>query len=275
LFGCGRTRGTQIPPRLISHRATPVKVVRAPRGSTFPGGRFSLVAALLGASARDSACRGKPGAVAPPISRKDSGKAHGSRRPTNMRIYEASIAYNLVELGDVQALTAPDKIAEYLCDGYAKNPCQESLWVVCLDRRKNPISRAMVTLGTLACALAHPGEVFKIAILASAASIVVSHNHPSGDPSLSTQDVQVTRQLRDVGKIIGIDLLDNVFVERLWRTVKYEEVYLSSCTSQIEAETNLAAFFRFYNERRPHSSLGRDATPMEVYRRDLPVALSA
>ena len=128
--GCGRTDGTIIPPRLISHRATPVKVVRAPRGSTFPGGRFPLVAALLGASARDSACRGKPGAVAPPISRKGSGKAHGSRRPTNMRIYEASIAYNLVQLGDVQALTTPDKIAEYLRDAYAKNPFQESLWVV-------------------------------------------------------------------------------------------------------------------------------------------------
>ncbi len=98
-----------------------------------------------------------------------------------MRIYEASIAYNLVQLGDVQALTTPDKIAEYLRDGYAKNPCQESLWVVCLDRKNKPISRTMVTLGTLTCALAHPREVFKIAILASAAAIVVSHNHPSGD----------------------------------------------------------------------------------------------
>jgi DNA repair protein RadC len=203
---------TELPPRLISHRATPVKVVRAPRGSTFPGGRFPLVAALLGASARDSACRGKPGAVAPPISRKGSGKAHGSRRPTNMRIYEASIAYNLVQLGDVQALTTPDKIAEYLHDGYAKNPCQESLWVVCLDRKNKPISRTMVTLGTLTCALAHPREVFKIAILASAAAIVVSHNHPSGDPAPSAQDVQLTRQLREASKIIGIDLIDHVIV---------------------------------------------------------------
>ena len=57
--GCARTGEMTIPPRLFSHRATPVKVVRAPRGSTFPGGRFPLVAALLGASARDSACRGK------------------------------------------------------------------------------------------------------------------------------------------------------------------------------------------------------------------------
>ena len=72
--------------------------------------------------------------------------------------------------------------------------------------------------------------------------------------------------------------LDNVFVERLWRTVKYDEVYLKSYLSQIEAETNLATFFRFYNDRRPHSSLGGNAnpvTPMEVYHRDLRIALSA
>jgi putative transposase len=72
--------------------------------------------------------------------------------------------------------------------------------------------------------------------------------------------------------------LDNVFVERLWRTVKYDEVYLKSYRSQIDAETNLATFFRFYNELRPHSSLGDNAnpvTPMEVYRRDLSVQLSA
>lgn len=72
--------------------------------------------------------------------------------------------------------------------------------------------------------------------------------------------------------------MDNVFVERLWRTVKHDEICLTSYRSQVEAETNLAAFFRFYNERRPHSAHDRDGrhfTPMEVYRRDLPAALSA
>jgi DNA repair protein RadC len=54
--------------------------------------------------------------------------------------------------------------------------------------------------------------VFKIAILASAAAIVVSHNHPSGDPAPSAQDVQLTRQLREAAKIIGIDLIDHVIV---------------------------------------------------------------
>jgi putative transposase len=71
--------------------------------------------------------------------------------------------------------------------------------------------------------------------------------------------------------------LDNVFVERLWRTVKYDEVYLKSYRSQIEADTSLGAFFRFYNERRPHSAFGdaEPLTPMEVYRRKPALALSA
>ena len=70
--------------------------------------------------------------------------------------------------------------------------------------------------------------------------------------------------------------LDNVFVERLWRTVKYDEVYLKSYRSQIEAYTNLDAFFRFYNERRPHSAFGDAAplTPMEVYRQTVPLAIN-
>jgi DNA repair protein RadC len=129
-----------------------------------------------------------------------------------MRIYEASIAYSIVQLGDVSVLNTPTKIADYLGDAYQKNPCQESLWVICLDRKNKPISRTMVTLGTLTSSLAHPREVFKIAILASAASIVVSHNHPSGDPAPSSADIQLTRQLREASKIIGIDLLDHVIV---------------------------------------------------------------
>lgn len=129
-----------------------------------------------------------------------------------MRIYEASIAYSIVQLGDVAALCSPEKVVEYMRDAYDRNPCQESLWVICLDRRNKPISRTMVTLGTLTSALAHPREVFKIAILASAAAIIVTHNHPSGDPSPSAPDVQLTRQLREAAKIIGIDLQDHVIV---------------------------------------------------------------
>ena len=65
--------------------------------------------------------------------------------------------------------------------------------------------------------------------------------------------------------------LDNVFVERLWRTVKYEEVYLKSYVSLVDAHAQLDRFFRFYNERRPHSSLD-GATPAEIHQATLPVA---
>ena len=99
------------------------------------------------------------------------------------------------------------------------------------------------------------------------------------DQGCQFTSAEFTQPLLAAGVKLSMDgkgrCLDNVFVERLWRTVKYDEIYLKSYGTQIEAETNLAAFFRFYNERRPHSSLGRDVTPMEVYRRDLPVALSA
>jgi putative transposase len=63
--------------------------------------------------------------------------------------------------------------------------------------------------------------------------------------------------------------LDNVFVERLWRSVKYEEIYLKSYSSLVDAERQLKAYFRFYNERRPHSALGH-ATPGESYRGECP-----
>jgi putative transposase len=68
--------------------------------------------------------------------------------------------------------------------------------------------------------------------------------------------------------------LDNVFVERLWRSVKYEEIYLKSYRSQVDADANLEAYFRFYNERRPHSALD-GATPMEAYRKAIPDQISA
>jgi putative transposase len=79
---------------------------------------------------------------------------------------------------------------------------------------------------------------------------------------------EFTGQLRDASVRISMDgrgrALDNIFVERLWRTVKYEEVYLQSYESVPEAMTSLGAYFRFYNEERLHQSLGYQ-TPATVY----------
>jgi DNA repair protein RadC len=129
-----------------------------------------------------------------------------------MRVYEASLTYNLVQLGDDQFVNTPQLIADYLQSAFAANPMQESFWVILLNRKNRAMGRVMISLGTLTSSLAHPREVFKPAILASASAMVVAHNHPSGDPAPSSADIQVTRQLRDAAKILDIELLDHVVV---------------------------------------------------------------
>lgn len=81
-----------------------------------------------------------------------------------------------------------------------------------LDVRNRLLSRETVSIGHLTSALVHPREVFKAAILANAASIVLVHNHPSGDPEPSREDVDITRRLADVGRIVGIPVLDHVII---------------------------------------------------------------
>ena len=97
------------------------------------------------------------------------------------------------------------------------------------------------------------------------------------DQGCQFTSVEFTAPLLALGVKLSMDgkgrCLDNVFVERLWRTVKYEEVYLKSYVSMVDAHAQLDRFFRFYNERRPHSSLD-DATPGETYRATIPVAVN-
>jgi putative transposase len=100
------------------------------------------------------------------------------------------------------------------------------------------------------------------------------------DQGTQFTSAEFTAPLLKLGVKISMDgsgrCLDNVFVERLWRTVKYDEIYLKSYRSQVEAYANLEAFFRFYNEERPHSAFGdaRPMTPMEVYHRAEPIAVN-
>lgn len=88
----------------------------------------------------------------------------------------------------------------------------ESFWVLCLDRKNRLIKRVEVTKGTATNCLAHPREIFREAIKVNATAIIAVHNHPSGDPAPSRADIQVTRQLRESAKIVGIELTDHVIV---------------------------------------------------------------
>jgi DNA repair protein RadC len=81
-----------------------------------------------------------------------------------------------------------------------------------LTTKQTPIARILITKGTATASLAHPREIFKPAILANAVSILLAHNHPSGMPEPSGADIALTRQVRDAGKVLGIELLDHLIL---------------------------------------------------------------
>lgn len=89
---------------------------------------------------------------------------------------------------------------------------QEQFIVVLLDNKKRYLNGIMVTQGTLNTSPVHPREVFNAAIRERAASVVVVHNHPSGDPQPSKEDIHVTRQLIKVGELVGIPILDHIII---------------------------------------------------------------
>ena len=78
-------------------------------------------------------------------------------------------------------------------------------------------------VGSLNASIVHPREVMKCAILNNAASIIVGHNHPSGDPTPSREDIEVTKRLAEAGKILGIDVLDHVIVTYTGKNVSLKE----------------------------------------------------
>ena len=79
-----------------------------------------------------------------------------------------------------------------------------------LDARRQPIAYSVVSVGTATASLVHPREVFQPAIACGAGSLLIAHNHPSGDATPSAEDRQVTERLGEVGRLIGIELLDHI-----------------------------------------------------------------
>ena len=93
-----------------------------------------------------------------------------------------------------------------------KGKKKEHFLVLCLDTRNHLIKTNTVSIGSLDCSIVHPREVFKDAISSSAASVIFIHNHPSGDPTPSEDDIKMTKRLIEAGEIIGIEVLDHIII---------------------------------------------------------------
>lgn len=139
------------------------------------------------------------------------------KRPRKLRsLAEASLTINLPmvkePVGTLEPLRTPEATAALLND--MRHLAQEAFVVLTLTTRYRVINRHLITLGILDAALVHPREVFRAAISDGAAAIVIAHNHPSGDPSPSAEDIRITRQMVDAGRILQIEVLDHVIIGR-------------------------------------------------------------
>mgnify|MGYP001382864007 FL=1 len=123
-------------------------------------------------------------------------------------VKESSVAYNL-EKPIVNPATAAE-IVNRVFD--MENQPNEVFAILCLNTKKKVAGAHIISQGSLSSAIVHPREVFKAAILNNAASIVLAHNHPSGDPEPSREDIETTHRLVNAGNILGINVLDHIIV---------------------------------------------------------------
>lgn len=108
-------------------------------------------------------------------------------------------------------LRSPGDVASLLTK-YFEDKANEEFLVVMLDAAHSAIGILRASVGGLAASIVEPREVFRAAILGNAAAVVLAHNHPSGNTEPSREDIRITRQLVEAGKIMGIPVLDHLIV---------------------------------------------------------------
>lgn len=106
--------------------------------------------------------------------------------------------------------TAPSQIFEAF--QFLNQETKEYFITLHLDGKNRIICLDTVSLGSLNQSIVHPREVFKTALLSSAAALILIHNHPTGDPTPSSEDLAITRRLREAGEILGLKVLDHIIV---------------------------------------------------------------
>jgi DNA repair protein RadC len=120
------------------------------------------------------------------------------QEPNNKRILNSKEVYE--EVKELIGTAMNEK--EYFC-------------MISLDGASHIIRKEVIHIGTLNQSLVHPREVYRPALLDNAAGIIIAHNHPSGSLEASRADIQITRRLKEVGVLVGIELLDHVIVTEL------------------------------------------------------------
>jgi len=108
-------------------------------------------------------------------------------------------------------VSTPEDVAR-ICGPQLRGSDKEHFWALALNTKNQLLKIIEVSIGSLNASIVHPRELFKEAVKVSAASVVVVHNHPSGDPTPSGADIQLTRRLVKAGDVLGIEVLDHVVI---------------------------------------------------------------
>lgn len=106
--------------------------------------------------------------------------------------------------------TSPDQIFDTF--KFLRDETKEYFIAIHLDGKNRIICIDQVSVGSLNQSIVHPREVFKTSLLSSAAAIILLHNHPSGDPTPSREDLEITKRLREAGDLLGIRILDHIVI---------------------------------------------------------------
>jgi len=113
-------------------------------------------------------------------------------------------------VSDDESIKSQDDVVKQCVD--LRDKKKEHLLAFFLNARKKVIAKEIISIGTLTASLAHPREIFAPAIGKAAAALILVHNHPSGDPTPSEEDIRLTKRIAQVGQIMGIDLLDHLII---------------------------------------------------------------
>ena len=123
-----------------------------------------------------------------------------------------------------EPLTSPNEVLAYLNTLDIASADREVFVVLHLDTRNRVVAHETTSIGSQNASLVHPREVFKAAILKGATSIILAHNHPSGDPAPSKEDIDLTHRLAEAGGLMGIQVLDHVVVAPPGESVSMKEL---------------------------------------------------
>lgn len=131
-------------------------------------------------------------------------------------LFEFNKRYNLAKRAGEPIKSARD-VFEYVSQRLITNQ-QEHFMILLLDSKNRIVKDEVISIGTLNASIIHPREVFKLAIRENANSIILVHNHPSGDPEPSAEDEQITEKLFEAGELLNIKVLDHVIVgkDKFW-----------------------------------------------------------